>query len=269
MIASCNKKTEERFDWKKGDYYYRLISFSDLGKVPAKGKLLLVHASFVTQEDSLFWDSYNNLRNQFILEADSVAAGIITQQISKQQVGDSICLAIKVKDFMQEVYHTTTEPFFLKGDSVVKVYLGLARAEAANSKFWGKDDHKLAEFKEIEAFLGGLQKYEAARDEKGFFWLEKPEASPFNTIVLGQHIRVKLKGSFLSGRTFDQEEIIQEFDYGSPDQVLPGINYVIGRLTLSQTAKIILPSRLAFGEFGSSNGAVPPYTPLVYEVTVE
>jgi FKBP-type peptidyl-prolyl cis-trans isomerase len=56
--------------------------------------------------------------------------------------------------------------------------------------------------------------------------------------------------------------------YGTPDQVLKGINYVIPRLKVGQSAKIILPSRLAFGEKGSSNGTVPPFTPLLYEITL-
>jgi FKBP-type peptidyl-prolyl cis-trans isomerase len=60
-----------------------------------------------------------------------------------------------------------------------------------------------------------------------------------------------------------------EFTYGSPEQVLKGLNYVIGKLKFSQSVKIILPSRLAFGENGSSNGVVPPYTPLIYEVKVD
>ena len=46
------------------------------------------------------------------------------------------------------------------------------------------------------------------------------------------------------------------------------IHYVIKRLKKGQNAKIILPSRLAFGENGSSNGTIAPYTPLIYEIKI-
>jgi FKBP-type peptidyl-prolyl cis-trans isomerase len=42
----------------------------------------------------------------------------------------------------------------------------------------------------------------------------------------------------------------------------------LASLKNGQTAEILLPSRLAFGEIGSSNGFVPPYTPLIYEVKI-
>ena len=35
-----------------------------------------------------------------------------------------------------------------------------------------------------------------------------------------------------------------------------------------EKAKIIIPSQLAFGENGSSTGIVPPYTSVIYEVTM-
>jgi FKBP-type peptidyl-prolyl cis-trans isomerase len=35
-----------------------------------------------------------------------------------------------------------------------------------------------------------------------------------------------------------------------------------------EIAKFILPSRLAFGEQGSSDGTIPPFCPLVYEVEI-
>jgi len=33
-----------------------------------------------------------------------------------------------------------------------------------------------------------------------------------------------------------------------------------------EKSKIILPSYLGFGEQGSSDGKIPPYTPLLYEI---
>ncbi len=226
-----------------------------------------VRASFQTQEDSVFWDSFNNLKDLFILRADTQQAGILIPQLSRQVPGDSFCLAIPVAAFMQEVYHTTERPYFLKDDSVVKVYLKLAAVYEKDDFLPGRTELEVQEFQQIEDYLGGAEAIEKARDASGFFWIDKPDATT-SPVMPGTVVRISLTGSFLSGRRFDAVSIKQEFIYGNPDQVLPGINYLIGKLGRGQTAKIILPSRLAFGEFGSSNGAVPPYTPLVYEIRI-
>jgi FKBP-type peptidyl-prolyl cis-trans isomerase len=59
-----------------------------------------------------------------------------------------------------------------------------------------------------------------------------------------------------------------EFTYGTPDQLIKGLNIVIGTLKKGEFVKIIVPSRLAFGEKGSSNGSIQPYTPLVYNLKI-
>ena len=268
LLAACSNKVEEKFVQRGSNVWYRLISFSESGKMAKKGEFLHVRASFVTLEDSLFWDSYNNLRDLFFLEADSTSKGAMIANISKQEAGDSICLVLPVQSFMREVYQTDSIPFFLKKDSAVKVFLKLEEILSDVSALPSIKALETTEFEQIERFLGGPEAFEKQRDPLGFFWLEKPETAE-HPIDLGAHIKVRLEGSFLSGRKFDQSAIEQEFYYGSPDQVLQGINYVIGRMEQGQTAKIILPSRLAFGEFGSSNGAVPPYTPLIFNISIE
>ena len=266
FLCFCKGKEPEVFS-RQGDYYYRLISFSEEATKIQKGKFMHVRASFQTQEDSVFWDSFNNLKDLFILRADTLQKGILIPQLSRQVPGDSFCLAIPVPAFMQEVYHTAERPYFLKDDSVVKVYLKLITVYEQDDFLPGRTELENQEFQQIEDYLGGAEAAEKARDGSGFFWIDRPEATE-SPVLPGTVVRISLTGSFLSGRRFDAVSIKQEFIYGNPDQVLPGINYVIGRLGHGQTAKIILPSRLAFGEFGSSNGAVPPYTPLVYEIRI-
>ena len=251
---------------KKG-FYYRLISFSDEGHRPSSAKYIHLRASFKTQRDSVFWDSFNNLNDLFILQADSLADGILISQVSRHVPGDSFCLAIPVPAFMNEVYHTKEVPLFLKKDSLVRVYLKLANVFDSEHLLPGQKELELQEYQQIEAYLGGAEASEKARDASGFFWMEKPE-NRGDLITGGQKVVLSLQGSFLSGRPLDKAPLRQEFIYGNPDQVLPGINSVIARLGQGQTAKIILPSHLAFGEFGSSNGAVPPFTPLIYVIRI-
>jgi FKBP-type peptidyl-prolyl cis-trans isomerase len=82
----------------------------------------------------------------------------------------------------------------------------------------------------------------------------------------GDQVSFAYRGSYLNGRFLERSGSDFELIYGTPEQILTGLNYAIGRLKLGENAKIILPSRLAFGDEGSSNGTVPPFTPLVYQI---
>lgn len=268
IVFSCKHPTPEQFKALPDDVWYRLIAFSESGRHAKKGQFLQLSASFCTQQDSVFWDSFNNLHDLFFLEADSLSTGKLTAMLSKQEEGDSICLVLPAKQFMKEVYQNDSVPYFMRGDSVVKIYARIKQIVDNIRSLPQIIALENDEYRQIEQYFGGAEQFEKARDPLGFFWIEKPGTSR-EPIQPGQHIKVQLSGSFLSGRRFDTKQVEQEFFYGSPDQVLDGINYVIARLGDGQTAKIILPSRLAFGEMGSSNGTVPPYTPLLFEVSVE
>jgi len=55
---------------------------------------------------------------------------------------------------------------------------------------------------------------------------------------------------------------------GDTAQVITGLEIGIKKMREGGKAKIIIPSQLAFGENGSSTGIVPPYTSVIYEVTM-
>jgi len=83
----------------------------------------------------------------------------------------------------------------------------------------------------------------------------------------GDTVDVKIHGELLNGRVFDDSESYGglSFTWGEEGQVIPGIKRVLAGMQEGGTAKIILPSRLAFGPGGSS-GIVPPHTPVIYTV---
>lgn len=83
----------------------------------------------------------------------------------------------------------------------------------------------------------------------------------------GDTVEVYLKGELLNGRIFDDTKSYGGFSFtwGDEGQVLPGIKRVLAGMQEGGTAKIILPSRLAFGQ-GGSVGIVPPQTPVVYTI---
>ena len=82
---------------------------------------------------------------------------------------------------------------------------------------------------------------EAARDPLGFYWVDRSGATGTRSVQAGDNISVAYKGEYLNGRFLEKSGDDFELIYGTPDQVLKGLNYVIGRLKMGENAKIILP----------------------------
>ena len=104
-------------------------------------------------------------------------------------------------------------------------------------------------------------------DANGIYTLKKTTTS-LEKVSIGKRVKVAYQGFFLDGKPVDLTEQNFEDIFGTPDQLNKGLNIVIGSLKKGETTKIIVPSRLAFGELVSSNGSVPPYTSLVYNIKI-
>jgi len=270
FLHSCkNKKTElnPHFSYHSLGYYYQLLAFETENTPLIPGKIAWLSATFKTQSDSIFWDSFNNMNDKFYVRTDTAAiSNLITHYVSRLAALDSACILIKPKDFFKQQFKSDTIPFFSKTDSCVKIFLKVKQLYSEDEFLKVQQDLELNEMRQIYKFYTTEAEAGAAMDPMGFYWVEKsgPETGP--SIKAGNTVSIAYEGYFLNGRFLERSESDFELKYGTPDQLLKGLNYVISQLKLGQNAKIILPSRLAFGENGSSNGIVPPYTPLLYKI---
>ncbi|MBI2279248.1 MAG: FKBP-type peptidyl-prolyl cis-trans isomerase [Bacteroidetes bacterium] len=91
-----------------------------------------------------------------------------------------------------------------------------------------------------------------------------------NSVELGKTIIIKYKANFIDGIEFDNTyyQHYFEYTYGTPNQVIEGLDVALLGMKNKEKSKIIIPSQLAFGDKGSSTGIVPPFTPLVYELEI-
>jgi FKBP-type peptidyl-prolyl cis-trans isomerase len=105
-------------------------------------------------------------------------------------------------------------------------------------------------------------------DSAGLIFIEE-KAGTGNVPHFGSNTTINYKGWFLNGGLFDDSHASGTpftFSYGAEGQVIPGIQRALSKMKAGGKAKIILPSGLAFGSYGSSSGIIPPHTPVVYEV---
>jgi FKBP-type peptidyl-prolyl cis-trans isomerase len=83
-----------------------------------------------------------------------------------------------------------------------------------------------------------------------------------DTIVMLYH------GYFLDGVTFDRVDEVTTPAIRPIRSLLPGLEEGLKLLSKDTTGTFYVPSSLAFGQEGSTNGMVPPNTPVIFEVTL-
>ena len=276
LVLSC-RHTQQKNDYIKDSEgcYYKLLAIGDGNNYPLKESVLVLEAVMKTQSDSVFWDTKHDALNGMYISLSALSdKNPCKKYFMKMVEGDSSSFLIK-PTFLFRDYFDTIVPDFCKTDSLLKLDVKLiqiiSRAEyqALKKNAEGKEqeeDRELEELQLIDCYLLDRYKYVKA-DINGIYLINKTTTG-LEPVSEGKKIKVFISGEFLDGKPIDNKVQTIEFIYGMPDQVVKGLNIIIGILKKGETAKIILPSRLAFGELGSSNGSIPPYTPLVYNIKI-
>lgn len=275
IILSCNKKKQlNGYSYDSNGFYYKLLSIGDGNNSPIKNQVVVLDAVMKTLNDSVFWDTEHDLPNGLYFNlSENKTFGICTPYFEKMTEGDSVSFMMRTSIFFKTFFNSDV-PSFCKNDSLIKLNVKLQQiislAEYAEIKENIEnalvEDTELQELQEINNYLTKNNK-QIKPDYNGIYVLEKQEGTGIS-VESGKKLKIEYQGFFLDGKPLDNTKQQLEFIYGTPDQLLNGLNIVISSLKKNETIKIILPSRLAFGEKGSSNGSVLPYTPLLYKVTI-
>jgi peptidylprolyl isomerase len=83
----------------------------------------------------------------------------------------------------------------------------------------------------------------------------------------GERVSVTYKGYFLNGSIFDQSPANTPYSFTIGNQAaIKGFEEGVSLMKVGETAMLMMPSSLAYGTNGTKG--IPPYTPLVFEVTL-
>ncbi len=274
-LSSCSfkKQQTEGYSHTQEKLYYKLLSIGDGQQHPLPGKVLQLEVSYKTAEDSVFWDSKNNSPAGYFLNySKPTTNGNYTDYLAKMVEGDSASFLVNKNVFFKEVFGTGT-PVFTEKDSVVKVELKLLKI--LNEKDYAglhknlPDEQALKREEEDIQHCISTQLKQATQLPGGIYY-QQIKAGNGAAIENGKNIKIEYRGFFLDGRLIDYTPEGKPFEllYGENEQLIPGLQQAISYLKKDEVAKIILPSQLAFGQQGSTNGNIPPYTPLLYEVHI-
>jgi FKBP-type peptidyl-prolyl cis-trans isomerase len=105
-------------------------------------------------------------------------------------------------------------------------------------------------------------------EKHGECFIQKLTQTAGDSIHAGSEVTIVYTTHLLDGKTLDTSTELQ-FVFSRPGQVIGGLQYALSFLRKGEQARIFLPSYLAFGVDGNSNGLVPPKTPVFFELRVK
>jgi FKBP-type peptidyl-prolyl cis-trans isomerase len=183
--------------------------------------------------------------------------------------GDSVAFLSPPSLFFKTFFDTSVPDFCVK-DSLIQFNMNIVsildktQHTALMKKF--ETEGETLEMKKITEYIANHYPHSTPLPN-GIYLLQKKETKNEH-VKSGDKVTISYQGFYLDEKPLDAQLQKLEFIYGTPDQVIKGLNIVIGTLKKGEFSKIIVPSQLAFGEKGSSNQLVQPFTPLVYNITL-
>lgn len=271
VVSSCSKDTKyPGYSKTTSGIYYKLHSFGSSEKQVKAGDYISGDFTYRTMEDSTFFEGRRTVK---ITEPEF--SGSIDECLLMLSKGEKATFILPAYPFFNQTLETSLPGFLEKNDSM-KITVDLI------------DVQREREFmREKEAFLKWIEDFGDYEKEVLQRFLEEKNIDHTATksglyhvtleqgngpaVKEGDTVVVHYEGKFLNGKFFDstkQRKQPFEFVYGNEMQVIQGMEEVIGQMREGEKALAILKSDVAFGKTGSSTGIVPPYTSVVYEVTL-
>lgn len=149
-------------------------------------------------------------------------------------------------------------------DGYIKIHKYLTEEE--KTTYLTQNDPELLEQLSLKKYLATIK---GAKNKSGVT-VKTIQKGTGEAVEVGRTLLLKYKASFINGIEFDNTNYQHnfEYNYGTPNQVIAGLEIALSEMKNKEKAKIIIPSQLAFGDEGSSTGIVPPFTTVVYDLEI-
>jgi FKBP-type peptidyl-prolyl cis-trans isomerase FkpA len=258
IILGCGSKFPNYIE-VEDNVYMNLISFEDESKPYEKGDYVFAtirikdgnalrynrNKAYPFQPKATVFDEIFNHLN----EGDSAVFRINQQQL------DNDSFLNNLPEFDEEYAELT-----IKIDRYVN--------ESQYEKFIAENDFEMIEQIVLKQYLKEND-IDEANLKNGIYKIVKKEGSG-EGINSSKKVKIKYIGKFIDNVVFDKidENELLEFNYGTPGQVIRGLEIALKGMKKGEKSKIIIPSHLAFGSEGSSTGIVPPFTTVIYELEI-
>lgn len=264
--TSCSKYKGFKKD-KKAGFYYKFYNQDKKGIQPVDGDIVELMLT-VRTDDSTIIPTFPT-RDQII---ESLFQGDFYDALRKMHVSDSAS-------------------FIFNGDSIFHYYFGQEYPFGDKPLYFDiklnniipKEEFEKQQNEKRQEYEAMLADYKVAEDSLLTDYIKKnkvtvkPTASGLYFIktssgkgkqaTAGSTVSVHYKGMLIDGKEFDNsyqrgEPIELEVGKG---MVIPGWDEALQLMKVGDKAKLIIPSKIGYGERGAG-GVIPPYATLIFEV---
>lgn len=270
VAIGCSNKSSKfpGFSITDSDIHYKLLSLGDGSIKPELSNFITVNVAYRTIKDSLF---FQGLR-KFQLNSKEVK-GTIDECFTMLALGDSAAFYFPADSFFTRTLETSLPKFIYKGD-MMRVDIKMLEIQTEKQYELEKEAflHWINDFGDYEKVI--LKQYMVGEKlsivptASGLYFLPVSKTNG-KSVAVGDTVTVHFEGRFFNNKIFDSTKKRNEpfqFVYGQKWQVVEGLEEAIGMMKEGERSLFILPSKIAFGEQGSSTGIIPPFTSVVFEV---
>lgn len=264
--TSCSKYKGFKEDKKEG-FYYKFYTQNKDAEQPVDGDIVEITLTVHTK-DSVIIPTFPT-RDQIV---ESLYKGDFYSALRKLHVGDSASFILNGDSifhyFFGQEYPFGDEPLYfdIKLDKIVpKAEFEAQQAERRKEYETVLQEYQLAEDSLLTNYLQ-TNKVTVKPTVSGLYFI-KTTSGKGKLATVGSKASVHYKGMLIDGTEFDNsysrgEPIELEVGKG---QVIPGWDEALQLMKVGDKAKLVIPSKIAYGERGAG-GVIPPYATLIFEV---
>jgi FKBP-type peptidyl-prolyl cis-trans isomerase len=264
--TSCSKYKGYKKD-KQEEFYYKFFTQNKDAEQPVDGDIVEITLT-VRTKDSTIIPTFPT-RDQIV---ESLFKGDFYGALRKLHVGDSASFILNGDSifhyFFGQEYPFGEEPLYfdIKLNNIVpKAEFEAQQAERRKQYESMLEEYKVAEDSLLTNYIQ-KNKVKVSPTSTGLYFI-KTTSGKGKLATKGSKVSVHYKGMLIDGTEFDNsyqrgEPIEIEVGKG---QVIPGWDEALQLMKAGDKAKLIIPSKIAYGERGAG-GVIPPYATLIFEL---
>lgn len=266
IIFSC--KDKEEFKHHSLGFDYKILPTSKKDNKIKINDVVELDLKYLSQSDSLIFNTKQNIGKFRIKVESQEEGGLFQTAICMMHVGDSAVFLIPANDFYKKTIKTEI-PTFIKENEVLKIELKVKKI--VSDKELKKEYEQFIVKKEIEEELL-LQDYLKneninVKPTKSGLYIVFLKKGKGKKTKIGDIAKIHYKGSLINGKI-----LASSINKGEPYKFKVGEGSVIKawdeallNMRVGDKVKIIVPSKLAYGEDGYKN-KIPPFATLIFEI---
>ncbi len=270
LFLACTRNKFTQYD---ANYSYFLKYKSPSTEVLANDQIIIYHMQLAKANDSIFWDSqyFTEESFSFILNTKHQKSNFEKLISESFSIKDSITLQCNATALFNDFFKKSL-PRFLKSNELIKAEIWIDTILQPNA-FESYKAKQMARFNKTSerAAISGYLKFKPHTFYKNAnIYIVKLNSGTGESIKKGDHLSIKYKGYFLNGTSCDNNGgNAIDFEYGEQAQLLPGLMRALSVSKYDDSLSVIIPSALAYGDSGSSDGFIKPFTALRYEIHIK